>query len=212
MQDLDEINSWQTQIVERKAAPGRRAVIVTPGIRGGSCSSTLFQGQQHNKCGGHQQKLVKESEGQQGMGRNHSPSMALGGWLSCLGGCLLLKYWGIFWEWEAMHNCKFIALCLHIWSKLGEFRSPEPKRKYGPISNPFNVLTEISIMHITNPMGSHPLTMYVLRLWAITAKYTALFFLFCCFSPLFLTKQDLRDCISLRVFLSQIHPSHPPNL
>lgn len=34
MQDLDEINSWQTQIVEREAALGQRAVIVTLGIRG----------------------------------------------------------------------------------------------------------------------------------------------------------------------------------
>lgn len=146
------------------------------------------------------------------MGRNHGPRVALSGWLGHLGGCLFLQYLGIFWQWEAMCNCKFIALCLHIWSKLGEFRSLEPKRKYGPISNPFNVLTEISIMHTTNPMGSHPLTMYVLRLWAVTAKYTALFFLFCCFSPLFLTKKGLCDCFSLCAFISRIHPSHPSNL
>lgn len=40
--------------------------------------------------------------------------MVPGGWLCGLGGCFLLKYLGIIWEWEAMQNHKFIALCLHI--------------------------------------------------------------------------------------------------
>lgn len=43
--------------------------------------------------------------------------------------------------------------------KVGELGSLEPKREYGPISNPFYVLTEISVVHKTDPVRSHPLVM-----------------------------------------------------
>lgn len=62
----------------------------------------------------------------------------------------------------------YFALC--IWSKPREFGSLEPKREYGPISDPYYAQTEISITHATNPTGSHPLTMHVLILWVISAK------------------------------------------
>lgn len=65
------------------------------------------------------------------------------------------------------------SFVLCIWLKPREFGSPEPKREHGPISDPFNVLIEISITHATNPRESHPLTMYVLILWVISANYAA---------------------------------------
>lgn len=93
------------------------------------------------------------------------------------------------------------SFVLCIWSKPGEFGSLEPKREHGPISDPFYVLIEISITHATNPTGSHPLTMYVLVLWVVSAKYAAFLFL-----PASLMKQGLCDCISLHAFVSRTSP------
>lgn len=69
------------------------------------------------------------------------------------------------------------SFVLCIWSKPGKFCFPEPKREHRPISDTFYVLIEIYTTHATNPTRSHPLTMYVLVLWVISAKYAAFLFL-----------------------------------
>lgn len=109
----------------------------------------------------------------------------------------MLSFTKVFGNPLAIGGLSIYSFVLCIWSKHREFGALEPKREHGPISDPFYVLIEISITHATNPTGSHPLTMYVLILCVISAKYAAFLFL-----PASLRKQGLCDFIFLRAFVS----------